>query len=145
MGYTHYNEFRNGVNSKGQFKVVLADCAKIMESKGDIGIYGGDGTGEPEFSETEICFNGDVSQGLEHEAFYFTPEESYKCSFCKTEKKLYDLIVGAVLIALANRMKGFKFTSDGQMAEWQPIFDFYELNVAKLSKAKKQKMSNWIK
>lgn len=145
MGYTNYNEFKKGESSKEEFKAVLVDCSKIIANKGDIGIFGEYGTGNPEFTETGICFNGDVSHGLAHEAFYFAPEESYVYSFCKTEKKPYDLIVGSVLISLANRMKGFKFSSDGQMAEWQPIFNFYESNVAMLSKAKKQKLSNWIK
>lgn len=145
MGYTHYSEFKKGESSKEEFKAVLADCSKIMAKIGDIGIFGENGTGEPRMTETEICFNGDSSKGLALEAFYFTPETSYVCSFCKTGKKAYDLIVGAVLIALANRMKGFKFSSDGRMKEWKEIFDFYELHVAKLSIAKKQKMSNWIK
>jgi hypothetical protein len=144
MGYSHYIGFNKSEKSEKQFKTVLTDCTKIMANKGDIGIFGEDGTGEPTFSDDAIIFNGDDSKGLHCEPLFIIPKKSFK-DFCKTERNPYDLIVCAVIISLANRLTGFTFTTDGDMGEWQEVLDFYELHVAKLSKVKKAKFIKWIK
>ena len=152
MGYTHYWKFNPTVDNETtekQFEKALQECAKIMESKpSDIAIFGYDDDkegfyGEPEFTPTLICFNGDESQNLDHESFYFTPFERTEFNFCKTARKPYDLVVCAVLISLANNLEGFSFSSDGGMGddEWLPAFELYESIGGILTPVKKSFMT----
>ena len=47
--------------------------------------------------------------------------------FCKTERKPYDLIVCAILIAFKQEFgSSVKVDSDGGARDWKPALDFYE-------------------
>ena len=128
MGYTHYWKFNPSKESEKEFELVIEDCQQILKNSGDIVIRGGHGIGLPEVSKTKICFNGDAATDNDYESFYFNVVESTDFDFCKTARRPYDLIVGAVLLSLSHRMTGFSFSSDGTYTEneWIPIFEFYE-------------------
>ena len=90
-----------------------------------IKLCGGHGTGEPMFENDKIVFNGDESVGLAHETFYVTPE-TFEFEFCKTARKPYDLMACAVLISMKKHLKGFSYSSDGDLADWTPAQVFYK-------------------
>lgn len=142
MGYTHYWKFNPTEKSAKQFENVIKDAQIILANKGDIVICGGDGTGEPEITNEYIWLNGDRKNELDHETFYFSLNEQTGFEFCKTARKPYDLIVGAMLLSLAHRITGFSFSSDGSYKddEWIPIFDFYEKIGLKFRKGEKEKL-----
>lgn len=141
MGYTHYWKFNPAEKkSEKQFKNVVKDCQLILENKGDIVICGGRGVGKPEITENFIALNGDAKFDLDHETFYFSPTEKISFDFCKTARKPYDLIVGAMLLSLHHRLTGFSFSSDGDITEWQPILDFYEKIGLKFRKNEKEQI-----
>lgn len=140
MGYTHYwNLKKKPSNYKEGWLNVQLDIQKILRVKSnDIILRGGDGSGSPEFTNEFICFNGDGSKGLDHETFYFDGVTDF--SFCKTARKPYDLIVCLILISLKNNIEGFDFSSDGDKEEWEPIFEFYETHIGKVSQEIKDKI-----
>jgi len=76
-----------------------------------------DGTGEPEVSDERISFNGVGDDS--HESCVINREET-GFSFCKTARKPYDPIVGAVYLAFQAIHGGSILESDGDMdgAEW---------------------------
>jgi hypothetical protein len=147
MGYTHYWKFNPTEKTEKQFKNVLKDCQLILANKGNIVICGGDGEGEPEITKDVIWLNGDRKNENNYETFYFSPFEQTEFDFCKTAKKPYDLIVGAILLSLAHRLTGFSFSSDGDFEkenEWKPIFKYYEKIGLKFRKGEKQKIIGWL-
>jgi hypothetical protein len=135
MGYTHHWYFKKCIaDSPERFAEFSADCKKLYENLPEFSnsaggyysdvpiiIKGGDGTGEPEFTNTEVIFNGDATDDMDHETFYITLkrlalDSSVTASweigreleeggqfwdgydFCKTARKPYDLLVAACLI-----------------------------------------------
>ncbi len=137
MGYTHYFENKGHENDKENFLKVLEDAKKLYEnmpetsksaggyhSNNPLKLCGGDGTGKPVFTEHEIVFNGDESEGLDHETFFVTPAP-FGFEFCKTARKPYDLMVCAVLISCRKHLPGFSFSSDGDAEDWEPAHEFY--------------------
>jgi len=143
MGYTHYwNKKATHPSDKENFKLVLADAKKLFkhlpkftDSAGGyhddspVELFGGLGTGEPEFTEELIRFNGDETKGLDHETFHVGPE-FVDFEFCKTARKPYDLMACAVLISMKKHMVGFTYSSDGDKEDWAPAKKFYR-NVMK--------------
>jgi len=91
-------------------------------------ICGGMGEGKPEFSKKQIDFNGDGDQNLDHETFRidFKPTGF---SFCKTDRKPYDMLVCLCLISLRNNIPGFSYSSDGDLEDWKPAYEFYEKHI----------------
>lgn len=76
-------------------------------------IKGGDGTGRPIISNSEIRFNGDASKGEDHETFVLEKNGS-GFQFCKTARKPYDRYVKAVLlVAKAVAPAAVEISSDG--------------------------------
>jgi len=140
MGYTHYwNLTKKPSNFKEGMMNVQLDIQQILRVKpNDIVLRGGDGSGSPDFTNEFICFNGDGSKGLDHETFYFDGVTDF--TFCKTNHKPYDLIVCLILISLKNHIEGFDFSTDGDKTEWEPIFEFYETNIGKVSQEIKDKI-----
>lgn len=112
MGYTNY--YRGAVATAE----IAEDARKIIETAqaDGIGIFGPLGTGEPIITATEIEFNGDASQDLDHETFglYTEGHEMFGhplAWFTKTARKPYDAAVVAVLIS-ANLRSGQETTCD---------------------------------
>lgn len=96
-------------------------------------LRGGDGTGNPEFTNTHICFNGNGKEDMDHETFYFGFNEKSDFEFCKTARKPYDFAVCFCLLSLCNNIPGFEFSSDGDKEDWQPVIDFYKKNVGEFN------------
>jgi hypothetical protein len=151
MGYTHYWSFDpNKVNStedlRKRFKRASMQIKKfanwVNENKSEVyKICGGLGKGKPIFNETEIWFNGDISQQLDHETFNMhwsrpTLHGGFT-DFCKTARKPYDLVVCFALLTFAEIFPdAFEYSSDGNMEdeEWQRAVEFYETFTGKEAK-----------
>lgn len=149
MGYTHYYE-QKGQSTPEQMALVVADCKTILEyaKKENIGVFGWDDEkqgffGEPLITQKVIEINGDESKGLDYETFFFCPNDM-RSRFCKTARLEYDTVVCSILISMTNRLNGFKFSSDGNMIDWIPVFDFYINSGLKLKKSKEKQIINWL-
>lgn len=141
MGYTHYWKLKTlPENFQEQSLKVVTEVQTLIETMSSnsetagghyneerIILRGGDGTGKPEITKDYICFNGDRKKHLDYETFYFEFEEKKPLAFafCKTARKPYDQAVCLCLLSLANHIKGFEFSSDGDKEDWQPAIDFY--------------------
>ena len=137
MGYTHY-WYRVRSLDTAKFAQFSADAKKLYEAlpKGIV-IRNGEGEGEPEFSSDAVCFNGDASEGLDHETFAIDQvfRSDYEQTdgttgmlfdFCKTARKPYDLLVCSVLLALLHHFPECKVSSDGRSGEWRDALRFYQ-------------------
>lgn len=104
-----------------------------------ITIKGGMGEGEPEIAPNRIWFNGDASQGMDHETFVISLfsmdtfqsfddiDQKGVFGFCKTARKPYDLLVCVSLMVFKHHLGAdFKVSSDGGLNDWKPAIDFYE-------------------
>lgn len=152
MGYTHYwnikiNNSYDSNKMRDNFSKVAKDVNKALtmlpKSNPTAGGYceeypvkisgGCHGYPRPIVNESEIWFNGDEAQGMDHESFSIGVDDFYdglyegKFSFCKTARKPYDLLVCFTLISLAHHFPKnvFTFSSDGGTDDWAPAFDFY--------------------
>lgn len=123
MGYSHYHNLAKKP-SKAKFEEFANVCKKMHKalpsttdtaggyhSSDPLSIKCGMGRGEPEFSANRIDFNGNEFLGLEHETFRI--ERRVENEFCKTNRKPYDLLAVACLIAASQMLPGFTFSSDG--------------------------------
>lgn len=145
MGYTHYYDFKRNPktieNGKEKFKKavkLLKDgLAKIpqtieieesllseeengyktfMEKKPFI-LRGGNGTGEPEITDSVVCFNGDAETDEDGEAFYIPFDSLLPIyQFCKTNRRAYDVAVCLAILCFKNAFgSDFEFSSDGDI------------------------------
>lgn len=108
MGYTHY--YRGPVVLSPTVLVQVKAIIKVARGQ-DIHIRGGSGTGRPTVTANEIRLNGNAVEDLDYETFMVTPEG--KRSFCKTARRPYDAVVGAILILLSETNVDFTVSSDG--------------------------------
>ena len=105
MGYTHYYKMKTPTeNLEKEYFKSLKEIKKLVtllpnefETAGNTYntpavIKNYNGEGEPEFETTHICFNGDRSEELDHETFYFE-RKPFDFEFCKTARKPYDFLV----------------------------------------------------
>ena len=151
MGYTHYwsfdpNKVSNTEDLRKRFKRASMQIKKfanwVNENKSEVyKICGGLGKGKPIFNETEVWFNGDASQQLDHETFnmhWLRPTlHGGFTDFCKTARKPYDLTVCFALLTFAEIFPdAFEYSSDGNMEdeEWQRAVEFYETFTGKEAK-----------
>jgi hypothetical protein len=138
MGYTHYWEYKPDAiedteKLRKRFKRASKQIKKFAEfittNKSEVyKICGGLGVGKPIFNESEVWFNGDRSQHMDHETFKIYWSENSN-GFCKTARKPYDLVVCFALLTFAEILpEVFTFSSDGTVAddEWQVGCEFYE-------------------
>lgn len=134
MGYTHY--WTPKKVSEDKFKDFARTCKELYKNlpkttdtaggyhlDDQLEIRGWDGTGKPTFTLKEISFNGNSERNLDHETFRIAFNE-FEWSFCKTERKPYDLLVCACLIA-ARDIMGWEVRSDGNIFGWKPAIEFY--------------------
>lgn len=138
MGYTHYYT-QNRDLTADEWRILTAVFHHMLKhlpahttSAGGyyqaqpLIIRGGYGDGQPEVNGRYLCFNGDDATGMAHEAFYLA-RQGHGFHFCKTGRKPYDLLVCALLLAVAEIAPGaFDITSDGDMTgdDWQPARAF---------------------
>lgn len=141
MGYTHYHIRDNRNKGSAYFygKLALDAKAIIAEAqKRGITICGGNGEGEPEFTEGYFSLNGNAEANKDYETFMWEalpeqPEWQAKqdgndiFDFCKTQHRPYDAVVTAILIR-AKVIYGDLVTvrSDGSWSEWQAGREIYE-------------------
>jgi hypothetical protein len=143
MGYTHYWSFEpNKVQDTEQLRRKFKRASRYIKNfvkfintnKSDVyKICGGLGKGSPIINDTEIWFNGDISQSLDHETFgihWSRPNVLGQWrDFCKTARKPYDLVVCFSLLIFAETFpEAFEFSSDGNIEdeEWQRAVELYE-------------------
>ena len=151
MGYTHYFGLTKLPTEKQVEKVI--EEVKMLYSKlpeknqtaggycseYPIAIRGGMGHGEPTFDTRGLWFNGDETVGMDHETFWLSFTSTDR-EFCKTARKPYDMLACLSLISAKRHIPGFKFSSDGDLEDWQPAFDFYRQHVKT-----KAKLENWVR
>lgn len=147
MGYTHYWTYkpeaiedteklrkrfkRASQYVKGFVKFINANKSEVYK------ICGGLGAGKPIINESEVWFNGDGKQQLDHETFHIHWAKGSK-GFCKTARKPYDLVVCFSLLIFSELFpEAFEYTSDGTMTdtEWQRAVELYEAFTGKEAKA----------
>jgi hypothetical protein len=147
MGYTHYWNYNpDAIEDTEKLRKMFSKASKqikkfeawITAYKSEVyNICGGLGEGKPIFNESEVWFNGDSAQSLDHETFriYWGKRSD---SFCKTARKPYDLLVCFALLTFAEIFpkEVFSFSSDGTVAddEWQVGCEFYETFTGKVAK-----------
>lgn len=119
MGYTHYWSATQYTPDSEAYGHTLVDAKAIIEEARRQGItivrdYDEPGT-DPELTEGRIWLNGEGEDG--HETFVFDAVPG-SFTFCKTERKPYDAVVGAILIrAKVHYGEAIKISSDGSN-EW---------------------------
>lgn len=149
MGYTHYFSRVPELDKIAFYKwasdvrCLLEHLPEHSESAGGyykeypLKIYGGMGNGNPTINFDLVSFNGDENhpeEDLSHETFYveriFRPDRYDQLdngkyfSFCKTERKPYDLLVVAALIRMHYHFgNAVEIGSDGDDGDWQTGMD----------------------
>lgn len=121
MGYTHYWDHPD--ITPAEWHVLMADVRLIVRAS-DVPLAGPMGTGILEITPAEIAFNGVDPD--DYESFVLTPE-STDFDFCKTARRPYDAVVGAVLLVAYATVTGFSVRSDGDIAgdDWADARDLY--------------------
>jgi len=155
MGYTHYwNLKKKTKKTAEQVKIAFNEVAilfeKLPQNSTNAGgyytdeplrLFGGDGTSKMHISDDTLIFNGDAKQSLDHETFYFDLTNLGEFEFCKTARKPYDFAVCVALLAMANHIQGFTFSSDGDLEDWKPAIDFYNTHIGYISESLKLNVS----
>jgi len=121
MGYTQYWR-RPPRLPPGAFGRAVEDCRRVLPET-RVPLAGAHGTGPPVFSSDAILFNGVGAASLE--TFAIRLEEAGRdadrpvFSFCKTERRPYDLAVQVALIVFNHHLGvEFRVSSDGKDADW---------------------------
>lgn len=113
MGYTHYWD--------GKVECSLADWLQAKEEffqvavASGIPLAGGDGTGMPEWNNTEVCFNGRDRDA--YETFHIRKGQG-GFGFTKTAHRSYDTLVCAALVILKRYCPTMEVSSDGGEDDW---------------------------
>lgn len=91
----------------------------------ELKLRGGLGEGDPVFNDNEVWFNGDAETGNDGETCHIAldyPEKNlmgkydWEYSFCKTERKPYDVAVCLTLLCFKESFgDDFKFRSEGNI------------------------------
>ena len=140
MGYTHYWNFRKNPKdckdgSKKFAKAVelLNKCLAKVPAELEVETYdwknhttktvkvpfvlkGGNGEGEPKFTDELVCFNGDASMDYDHETCYIDLNDDNEFDYCKTARKPYDVAVCLALLCFNRAFgKDFSYSSDGDI------------------------------
>ena len=120
MGYTHYYKGLIPPESSTQ---LLTDIQKLL-STSTTSIAGPSGSGDPILTESLVDLNG---RDDPHEPFTVEIGHPIPFAFCKTARKPYDQVVGAVLLRCQfySPHPGFEVHSDGSWDEWGPARELY--------------------
>jgi hypothetical protein len=136
MGYTHYwyyNPAKAGEDKEASFSKAVSEIAKyksLLESRGLV-VRGPMGEGAAEVNAEVVAYNGDESQGLDHESFYVERDEQRPrngFAFCKTARKPYDTLVCLSLMSLFEAFgdrEVFSYCSDGDERDWEEACSIY--------------------
>jgi hypothetical protein len=138
MGYTHYWYYNPSKAKSGTSEPFSKALAAIKEYKAllesrDLVLRGPMGEGPAELTPEVIAYNGDASEGLDHESFCV--EREFQAtrsgfSFCKTARKPYDTLVCLSLISMFEAFADpevFSYCSDGSddEEEWCEAYKVY--------------------
>lgn len=110
MGYTHYIRPTRVLNDEEWRRFTVA-VQQILDAT-EIPIAGWDGTGEPEVNSGLVRFNGRNPDSFETCAIA-RGEVGFSC--CKTARKPYDAVVGAVYWVFQEIHGDLILSSDGDM------------------------------
>ncbi|MCZ7608453.1 MAG: hypothetical protein M5U25_20905 [Planctomycetota bacterium] len=144
MGYTHYWSRPKRALDARRFMRFVEDVRKLLavlpERSSSAGghyadeplrIAGWDGEGEPDLLVGHVAFNG-VGE-MSHETFRVDhvlrdvmPFKGRYAECCKTNRKPYDLLVCAALMALKRHFPEVRVLSDGTREDWAEARMFYE-------------------
>jgi hypothetical protein len=120
MGYTHYWDAPTAhLDYAAVWPGIITDTRKIITAVRAAGIViaGPAGRRRPQLDAGGIALNGDATSDLDCESFILAPPglaPSVGHSFCKTERRPYDLAVAAVLLRCHLLLPGtFRIWSDG--------------------------------
>jgi len=128
MGITHYWEIRKTIDSY-RFAKIASDVKKAIPYLG-VELADGDGTGEPEITESLIRFNGKTPNDYEtfdfsrfaREPYYSNIDGGLWFAFCKTgfsKTRPYDIAVKVALIIAKHHLgNDIIVTSDEGWREW---------------------------
>lgn len=115
MGYTHYwSTSKNNANWDKFIQFV--SLAILHENARGIKIADGFGENEPELNERRVWLNGSDENDESHETFSIRRTVSER-GFCKTNRKPYDTLVVACLVAGEELGIITRWSSDGDAEE----------------------------
>lgn len=120
MGYTHYYGAKAETPIPDWDRALKAVRAIVSDSGVPLCRVWNDGN-RPTLNRDRICFNGKGVDG--HETFE-VKRGFQEWTFCKTERKPYDIVVCAVLLALHAEI-GLNVNSDGRGQEWEAARTLY--------------------
>jgi hypothetical protein len=116
MGYTHY--FPHKKTGKKAWDKIVENCEKAYRACSVPVQYESDIPEEPFFTQVYIRFNGVGDDG--HETFMLHKYGSDGFTFCKTDRKPYDILVVACLAIYHHfSPKTVDLGSDGYRHEWE--------------------------
>ena len=136
MGYTHYWNFtknpkdiKNG--DKKFAKAVEMITAGISKYLKDIKLAGGNGSGDPVFTDTKVVFNGSADKDEDYETCYFALDnpDSFEFDFCKTARMPYDPVVCFALLCFKDAFgDDFDYSSDGYITDdgWKKANEVFD-------------------
>ena len=131
MGYTHYWNFKKNPKDIKDGNKKFAKAVKLLKKcltkvpaeleledydcKVPFVLKGGNGEGEPTFTDVLVCFNGDASMGYDYETCYLAlNNDDYDFDFCKTARQPYDIAVCLTLLCFKKTFgDDFSYSSDG--------------------------------
>lgn len=132
MGYTHYMNTKKEIDAD-KWQVFLGHARKVIEfaTPDVVELAGPDETGQPEFTDDDIMFNGVGDDAHETMEITRTPNSSY---FCKTARKPYDIVCVAILvIAKAVFGDAFEWSSDGNRDDHMDGFMLAQMAVGEIA------------
>jgi hypothetical protein len=123
MGYTHY--WSHGDIDPQKWAVLMADTRRVILAT-VVPLAGGDGTGAFTLNSEELTLNGDAATDDDYETFQLTPRAT-GFDFCKTARRPYDAVVGAILLRAYHLIAGFSLSSDGRIdgEDWEEARHLY--------------------
>jgi len=135
MGYTH--KFEHTEVTQEVWDAIVSDCQTLMSNLPSHSLSSGayhkqeplqigDGSGNgglPILDRDAIWLNG-VGE-MAHETFLLERQDSDRLTWCKTERKPYDLMVQACLIVYYTHSPDtIELRSDGTKKDWAAAYDF---------------------
>ncbi len=124
MGYTHYMSYKK-IACNNTILKILNEIKELLEKNDLMKLIRDDNLNIiPIFNKEIILFNGIQENG--GDIFLFDFNEKCEYTFCKTNRKPYDIIVSIVLLSLANNISDFTFSSDGNLEDWKFPISIYE-------------------
>ena len=132
MGYTHYVYYERETIPKSNWDAFTTDVRKIIaaaEEKHGITVCREYNRSDepPQIDDKHVIFNG-VGENS-HETFavdrkptdpYSRPEDDHVFAFCKTNRKPYDLVVTACMLAVKHHCPDHvhSISTDGRPQDW---------------------------